>query len=113
MARLNELWPLIERTNVHKVAFPVYIKDDISVVTEYTNDLDYVKTIKFIKKWLLEWTCDLIHLKNQDELAEVQPSKELIGRIHDMDKADDEDYECGDRGWITAIRTYRPSHVAK
>ncbi|KAI4929236.1 uncharacterized protein J4E92_004899 [Alternaria infectoria] len=73
------------------------------IVTEHTNDSDYIKRIKFIMKWLCweEWTCDPIHLGNQEELEEVQPSWEFCGRTCGRGNKDDEDDERGDQGWIT------------
>ena len=127
MARLNELWPLIERTDVREVKYPISVNCSIKIETAHTNDFAIMEMIEFVQKWLRGgklWEFKSIDVKSHEELVELQRKnggavrrcanvEDDVEDVEDVDDVDDEDIDRGYEGWIAIPRRYHFWRVEK
>jgi len=78
MRRLDELWPLIEMDNVHKITYPDSAEEPI---VDYTNSRQFIKRIKEELPPGLSWSCVPIHVENEAALKEFRDGEGGSRRI--------------------------------
>ncbi|KAI4617301.1 hypothetical protein J4E80_005501 [Alternaria sp. BMP 0032] len=77
MDRLDELWPLIEMHNVHKITYPI---GDGKFKDDYANSKEVIKSIKE-ELPSGTWKCELITVENESELKKLQGGDDGCERV--------------------------------
>ena len=104
MSRLNELWPLLDMLNVHRITFP---GSNGEVQTEYTNCPPIIALVNLIIDQLPSegWACKYIFVESEQHLENLRKGKEWARcKRGDFEIGDDDEEEGGDDGWCTEER---------
>lgn len=104
MSRLNELWPLLDRLNVHEIT---YTDGEGKKQTEHTNSPIIITLVNLIIGQLPSegWACTWIFVESEQHLEDLRKEKEWARcKRGDFEIGDDDEEEGGDDGWCTERR---------